>query len=418
MKKSTIVKYVSFLMALLVGELVMGNLQPLYSVRILYPILLISFIFGKFAIVRNSLFFYFAIFLYLINALFHLNNPIIVAECINIGWWLTFSFILNAFINTEKDFILFRLYLFRTSFVLTFIGALIGLYKFYLLVQGVVWSKLELVGESGYTHVIAGTSLSGDYNVYSFGVIFGIISGWYLYSTEKREKYRLLIAVALLIMDASAMLSGSRRGLVVGVIIAILFIGFSFKDSLSNFNNNRKRFPWLQILTVVCFLYFTTKISFEQLAYNSLETQQVFDRLSTVSEINSEENDNRTPRWEFSFELFENYDVWAKLFGDGFDYSHLIGHAFNETGYDYPHNVFVSSLLYSGIVGALVLCISSYQVFRQYYINRKTIGVIGIWFLLLFFLNLTSSNSIFSFRIGIILYLLPNFNFFKKVKYV
>lgn len=415
MKNEVLVKYSAFLMSLLIGEMVAGNWLPLYAVRFFYPLLIVSIYTRKFTLIKGSILYYISILIFLIYSIFDIGNPLIKAEVINIVWWLTFSFILNSILENKNDFYLFRLHLFRWVFVLTFIGSIVGIYKFYQLTNGIVWKSMIFIGDKGFETFIPGTSLNADYNIYSFGIFFGILSGWYLYLIEKVNRNKVFISIAMLIMNASALLSSSRRGFVVGLILLGLFMIINLKKRFTTKQEGKKNaLPWLSILTILFVFIFVTKISIDTVSNNSNEIKQVVDRINTVGEINEREQDTRTPRWEYAFNLFLEHNIPQQLFGKGFYYIELIGNQFGEAKYDHPHNVYISALLYSGVVGLILLLISTFEAFKLYFSYRKVIGIMGVWFLLMLILNFSSSNSIFSTRIGVVLFSFANFNIFKK----
>ncbi|MCD6398042.1 MAG: O-antigen ligase family protein, partial [Spirochaetaceae bacterium] len=66
----------------------------------------------------------------------------------------------------------------------------------------------------------------------------------------------------------------------------------------------------------------------------------------------------RKLRWAYAVELYKNYPFWEKIVGGGFGYLRKFDKKFpSYTGYfkvEYPHNVFLSALLYSGLFGFVV----------------------------------------------------------------
>ena len=91
---------------------------------------------------------------------------------------------------------------------------------------------------------------------------------------------------------------------------------------------------------------------------NLTQTQYQTDTNNYMADIIKSEPlfSDRTSRWLYAIELWKTKFTWQnKLFGHGFDYLEWYGEKFmgNEKSksYDWPHNPFISILLYSGIIG-------------------------------------------------------------------
>ena len=107
---------------------------------------------------------------------------------------------------------------------------------------------------------------------------------------------------------------------------------------------------------------------------------------------------DRTYRWQYAVELWKTeYKWYNKLFGHGFDYYEWFGKKFlnDPIRGDYPHNPFISILLYSGIVGLAFYFWLLYRVFFLYIFYRKEYGVLFICFLITFFFSFFSGSSPF-----------------------
>ena len=120
----------------------------------------------------------------------------------------------------------------------------------------------------------------------------------------------------------------------------------------------------------------------------------------------------RLLRWEFAKEIFiKEYNLKQKLFGGGFNFLNWYGFYFlkDKTLSDYPHNPFLSILLYSGIVGLILYFVLIYNVFRYYIIYRKEYYLFCIFFLITFFFSFFSSGSPFDPPIMGFFILLPFF---------
>lgn len=108
----------------------------------------------------------------------------------------------------------------------------------------------------------------------------------------------------------------------------------------------------------------------------------------------------RLDRWRYATHLFMNeYSFPQKLLGGGFTYTIKFARKFHpdepQRDYDYPHNPFLSVLLYSGLVGLLVYLWFFAKTLYLYYIYRKEYWLFGLIFIVTFFYSFFSSNSPF-----------------------
>lgn len=108
----------------------------------------------------------------------------------------------------------------------------------------------------------------------------------------------------------------------------------------------------------------------------------------------------RIDRWRYAFYLYFNeYTITQKLFGAGFNYTKKFARKFHpdeiNRDFDYPHNPFLSVLLYSGLLGLIVYLWFFTKTLYLYYIYRKEYWLFGLVFLVVFFYSFFSSNSPF-----------------------
>lgn len=107
---------------------------------------------------------------------------------------------------------------------------------------------------------------------------------------------------------------------------------------------------------------------------------------------------DRFARWEFAFQIFKKEFNWRqKLVGGGFNFLNWYGYYFlkDKTVSDWPHNPFLSILLYSGISGLLIYCFLVYRIFFYYLKYRKEYPLLFIFFLITFFFSFFSGGSPF-----------------------
>lgn len=108
----------------------------------------------------------------------------------------------------------------------------------------------------------------------------------------------------------------------------------------------------------------------------------------------------RIDRWRYAIFIFKTqYNRLQKLMGKGFDYTLLFAKKFHPDEplreYDYPHNPFLSVLLYSGILGfILYLWFFGYSVYL-YWLYRRDLYLFALTYLVAFFYSFFSANSPF-----------------------
>jgi hypothetical protein len=109
-------------------------------------------------------------------------------------------------------------------------------------------------------------------------------------------------------------------------------------------------------------------------------------------------NDDRFTHWQFSAKLFlKEYNWKQKIIGNGFDHLNWFGYYFlkDRTLSDWPHNPFLSVLLYSGIIGLSIYFFFLYKVFYYYLKYIKEYPLIFIFFIICFFFSFFSGGSPF-----------------------
>jgi len=131
-----------------------------------------------------------------------------------------------------------------------------------------------------------------------------------------------------------------------------------------------------------------------------------------VDTINNNFFGPRLMRWQFALQIFsKEFNLKQKIFGGGFDFLNWYGYYFlsDKKFSDYPHNPFLSILLYSGLLGLIV-----YLVFLgkgiYYYLKYYTgFEILAFFFAITFFFSFFSGGSPFDPPIMGFLVLLPYF---------
>jgi hypothetical protein len=415
----------ALVISLLVGEFALSSFTPIPPVRILQFLILFNILTLGFRIIKNSIIYILAVFFFMIHAFFYLDVLYVTSDLINILWWTTFVFIVNYYIRNEKDFELLKSAAIKLSFFWTSVAALLGLYKLKLIISDDIKPWMEFRDSiTGQLRILPGTSLSGDYNVFSIGLYCGFLSGLYIYKRLKNAYGKIVMALMLLMIILSSALSTSRRAILLAPIFLIIYIfsttkGINFSRSLKlNFKLNPNFWPWKTIIVIFFILGIIPRIEITRLLNESILLKSYIERIISVEDITSGKEVTRTERWNFSWEYFKKLPFENKIIGDGFKYAKILGEEFQESSIDHPHNFFISSLLYGGILGFFFTSLLTIMLLYKYYLHRKKLDVVAGWFILFIFLSFTSSNSIFSSRLGIFLLLFPLINYFelKRIK--
>lgn len=108
--------------------------------------------------------------------------------------------------------------------------------------------------------------------------------------------------------------------------------------------------------------------------------------------------EDRILRWKFAWQIFRlEYNWTQRFFGGGFSFLNWYGYYFthDKTQSDWPHNPFLSILLYSGIVGLFIYLFFMYKVFYYYIKYKKEYPLLFIFFIITFFFSFFSGGSPF-----------------------
>ena len=404
---------------MLVAEMASADVVHLYVIRFLQIFLLINIVGLGFKFLNRSIYFIIPASIYIIFGVFYFSESEVSGGLFSIIWWFLFMSIMNYSIANQADFNHFKKVLFKSTFLLTCLTACLGLYKLFEMSRGNILPFTEVLRYDGTPTTLSGSSLNIDYNVYSIGLFCGLFAGVYCYKNTIKLKFKLLYSVSILLILTSAMLSSSRRGLIIGVFVIVFLVIWSFKsNSWRRIAELRHRIPtryvrapWIVIILMVALGIFMLKVNPSKLVESSAEITSLVDRLETVNSLTSKENDTRGNRWEYAFEYYSDLPIYAQIFGDGFSYLKAFGKEFGETELDHPHNVWIASLLYGGIVGFLFTVWLTIYVLYIYFKKREIYAEIIYWYVLFLMLNFTSSNSIYSSRLFVVLLLFPFLNF-------
>jgi hypothetical protein len=313
-----------------------------------------------------------------------------------------------SLLSEEERFRRFRDRVQRWNVGLISALAVFSLYKFILLVQGV---KIPFLEFEDIPYPI-GTSLVMDYNFFAYLLIVGAVSSVYSFQRANSLVGKVANSLAFSIMLLSLVLAGSRRGWVLGGVgilgLACLFLAKGLRILLRAFYLGRvsrregKAYLAAFILIVVG-IALAGFYGQEAIDFSGKALERLASRLQTLWEL-GEAFESRTDRWEFSWALLAEDDLGGILLGQGFDYLRRLASEFmTPGGEDYPHNMIISTVLYSGAIGLLpVLCLLTGAFVRLYAIRRIDLFFLSVFSIAIVFL-LSSLNSMFSMKFFLLL---------------
>lgn len=290
------------------------------------------------------------------------------------------------------------------------IVAVIGLWKLYMLSRGVVLQ--QFVSADGTYRV--GTSLQSDYNFYALGQIATFISGWYLVRTRGGMLIRAGFLGSIPLIVSNVAFSGSRRGLLMLVLVLLVFVGLWLLGVVRNRMVSiplPERSVWQALRPIVATLFIAVFIAgLVRFLVDSVGIAQLVastQRLQTLGNLGNVAA-SRTTVWEVALHEAYGYGFWASLLGNGFDYLGWIATRLSPTVTEYtPHNFLLASVL-SG--GAITTATVVWLVIRSglAYLRQAALYRLFMLFAMVSFpFALTSLHLLFSFQLLLIMLLIP-----------
>jgi len=287
----------------------------------------------------------------------------------------------------------------RLVLILSLSGAIAGLVKMELLNRG-IYIPMCFNEREEYP---GGTALHTEYNVYSLGIFLGLCTIGWLKRREENPLISTFITLGIPVILIALLLTGSRRA-VIYVLLWILIWGAHvsatlFKRRAVAVGPKTRSLvlrgtagSWLVVLILIFFNWRIVSTSLQGL-FTSDEGSRIQERASTM--MGAEAIETRLPYWEYFMDRLGQMNATALLFGGGFGYIGEFGHL-TGVDEDYPHNFWLSSMLYGGIIQVLLI----FWFLALLYHRGLTNGSVGILFLYwltaeLLFLSI-SSNSFFS----------------------
>lgn len=254
-----------------------------------------------------------------------------------------------------------------------------------------------------------GSSLNGDYNYFSLGLLLAAGSAIWLLRNDRSQTFFLLAHLALPGIATAMVLTSSRRAIVYflfGVIVTLVSVVLRWRArrQLGAQVHLKSKGRWLIALTYL-FTLAVAVANFDSIRaqisdfIGGQEVQAVTGRVRTLG--TEESIAGRTIYWEATERVLERSTPAQLLFGSGFGYVHEMG-VIGGVDEDYPHNFLLSAMLYGGALQVLLavslVLVGAVSAWRA----GPPMRVVAFWIVAFAFFHLTSSNSIFSSELFVI----------------
>jgi hypothetical protein len=332
---------------------------------------------------------------------------------------LIFFVLFQSVIRSRIQFNQYTKYIQNYIFLSSFIIASIGLVKFYFLLQG---NEISLF-HSGNRKYPLGTTLVNDYNTFGLTLISGLVSGYYIMKRKLSLHFYVAVNLMALTIFIAAVFAASRRTWFVLSVYSLVLVGAFIKNRLKNIifllkNFKLKRTELLKKLTLgitltAIIMGFVTLVPTDISLKHTHQLARIQKRLVSIknmAEINLQP-DPRYKRYNYAFQLINEYSVLNLLIGNGSNYLQRFGQKFGGSDIGYPHNLILTAILQSGLIGAVFVIGYIFYCFFLY-LKHFRIKETRFYFFLMFissFYWLVSGNSIFSSKIYIFFALLMPF---------
>lgn len=319
------------------------------------------------------------------------NN--VISDVLNIISLIFTWIVISSMPPDDKDLIINRSA--KTLIAIGTIVSLLALHKFYLLTGGIEISRYA--SGSFYPD---GTSLVRDRNMFGMALLLTLFMSVYKFKNSISFLPIAFYFSSTILISTTIIFTGSRRSWIAMALIMVVFI-FALMSYTKYIKRNIKPvfFVLITIVLLVIPIFLIVTILPNQMT--DAATNQ-FDRMSyrfsTINLTDSEElTSPRTDRWSYAMEVYSQQPLFNQLFGSGFEYLDLYSQQFGNQNEDFPHNPILSALLYSGIVGAILL-LTFYIVSIVKILNsRKNLNsYLVIFYFLSYLFIMVSSNSVFS----------------------
>lgn len=330
---------------------------------------------------------------------------------------LLLTILLMSNTSSASEFEVFRRNTMRISALWAALLAVLGLYKYYLMGIGV---KVALIWIEGRPYPW-GASLVVDYNFYAFAMLVGAISSLYCFREARSGLTKTWYLTCSVVCLAATALAGSRRGWVTEAIflaaltIAGVIVPWNFVLRLRRDPRRAvqslKTLAAVLILSMFClpiigrYVWHAANQNTQEARQHNEDLKFRFSTLAAPHQAFAE----RSTRWEYSLQMINERTPFEILFGTGFDYLPRFATRFDVRGggEDYPHNPLISTLLYSGVLGAMWVFLYLGATFLTYWKYKS----VDMYFFLVYFTALwfilPSFNTLFSGKLLVVSMVVP-----------
>ena len=348
----------------------------------------------------------------------------------------TFLFLLSCHIHSKDDFMQLIEKISKYFIFFAIIVSLLGLWKFFYSPDFISYKTVD--GIRGFKW---GASLVADYNFFSLFLLNGLIFGLYtILNSPEKIKYKTLFLLALQLIIFIGFLSGSRRYVFcLGfffIACLLLLIPFLYKKIFSN------KISYKYLLIFLSFSVFNFGIIYSFLSYFPLVSQKaekllcidahktdlnivtVAKRINSVASChfikvhsaNKQINDivdtelvsvtaSRQDLWDLGKKIYAEYSLSHKIFGKGFSFFNTFKQETER--FLYPHHLFLSVLLFSGILGLTLYIAILLWSSIIYLFHLKKLGALCFIFIINFTFAFFSFTDFFGASFYALLFILP-----------
>ena len=273
------------------------------------------------------------------------------------------------------------------------VGAVLGLVKLVALTRGIELGY-ALVSEAGVYP--PGSSLHNDYNLFALALTYGAVACLWLPKNEHLPQMQSMVDIGLPLLVAATLTSTSRRGAICVVFLSVIYFYRAIINKRAAAGHQQSSFSrGVWIFLFLGYLYY--KRSDIALFWNeflgSFEFQNLSFRMQTVG--TAELFVSRLTYWDRAWELVDHFSLGDYVLGTGFDYVWTMGDiSGNEQ--DYPHNIFLSALLYGGILQLGLTLVMLATALKKTFSGGNLTFSLFYWMLIDVIFLFFSSNSVFS----------------------
>ena len=364
-------------------------------------------------------------------------------------FYICYFFLICTIIRTKEDVSVLIKYMTKFFFWFGCGISIISAFKYFYAPD-----VLTIVGSPKRT--IYGTSLMTDYNFFSLFFINAIILNLYKIYNDNDQKHWKGIVMAIAFMFWIVIMSSSRRGTAVAIILyaacLILTIVPPLYKKLFN-KHTYKRNLLFVIMTTIFMVLSYTHVVFYQQSDNRISKILKFDvtyiersntvigyRLNsiighdfikiknnpskplytginivqnnqnvikTVEEGSNKLVESRKDCWERSKETYSNYSITQKILGTGFRYLQYFYYPDDLLSTSHPHFQPYAILLMSGIVGLLLWLFLIAYISYIYLKRIKAFWMLALLFSINFIFGIFSNSNFLGMSMLLFLIIIP-----------